>query len=81
MSANLENPAVATGLPNSKEGQCQRSTNYHRVVLTSHASKAMLNNMWTENFHIYKLDLEKAEEPKIKLPTFIGAWKKKNNSK
>ena len=24
MSENLENPSVATGLPNSKEGQCQR---------------------------------------------------------
>ena len=27
--------------------------------------------MWTENFQIFKLDLEKAEEPEIKLPTFI----------
>ena len=26
--------------------------------------------MWTENFQMYKLDLEKAEEPGIKLPTF-----------
>ena len=26
--------------------------------------------MWTENFQIYKLDLEKAEEPEIKLPPF-----------
>ena len=25
---------------------------------------------------MYKLDLEKAEEPKIKLQTFIGLWKK-----
>ena len=23
---------------------------------------------------MYKLDLEKAEEPEIKLPTFIGSW-------
>ena len=28
------------------------------------------------NFHIFKLDLEKAEEPEIKLPTFIGSSKK-----
>ena len=28
--------------------------------------------MWTENFQMYKLDLEKAEEPEIKLPTFVG---------
>ena len=25
--------------------------------------------MWTMNFQIFKLDLEKAEEPEIKLPT------------
>ena len=28
--------------------------------------------MWTEIFHMYKLDLEKAEEPEIKLPTSTG---------
>ena len=28
------------------------------------------------NFQIFKLDLEKAEEPEIKLPTSIGALKK-----
>ena len=25
--------------------------------------------MWTKNFQMYNLDLEKAEEPEIKLPT------------
>ena len=25
---------------------------------------------------MFKLDLEKTEEPEIKLPTFIGKWKK-----
>ena len=29
--------------------------------------------MWIENFQMYKLDLEKAEEPEIKLPTFTGS--------
>ena len=32
------------------------------------------------NFQIFKLDLEKAEEPEIKLPTFIGSWRKKGSS-
>ena len=31
------------------------------------------NSMWTENFQIYKLGLEKAEKPEIKLPTSIGS--------
>ena len=30
--------------------------------------------MWTENFQMLKLDLEKAEEPEIKLPTSFGSW-------
>ena len=37
--------------------------------------------MWTENFQMYKLDLEKAEEPEIKLPTFFGSLKKQENSR
>ena len=30
---------------------------------------------------MYKLDLEKAEEPEIKLPTFAGSYKKQGNSR
>ena len=30
---------------------------------------------------MYKLGLEKAEEPEIKLPTFVGSWRKQGNSK
>ena len=30
---------------------------------------------------MYKLDLEKAEEPEIKLPTFDGSWNKQGNSR
>ena len=38
--------------------------------------------MWTENFQMFKLDLEKAEEePEIKLPTFVGSSKKQESSR
>ena len=30
---------------------------------------------------MFKLNLEKAEEPEIKLPTSVGSWKKKQNSR
>ena len=33
------------------------------------------------NLQIYKLDLEKAEEPKVKLPTSTGSSKKQENSR
>ena len=35
--------------------------------------------MWTKNFQIFKLDLEKVEEPEIKLPTSVGSSKKQEN--
>ena len=37
--------------------------------------------MWTVNFQMFKLDLEKAEEPEIKLPTSVGSSKKQKNSR
>ena len=42
--------------------------------------------MLTMNFQMFKLDLEKAEEPEIKLPIFIekalnGSLKKQENSR
>ena len=36
--------------------------------------------MWTMNFQMFKLVLEKAEEPEIKLPTSAGSCKKQENS-
>ena len=36
-------------------------------------SKPGFNRMWTMKFQMFKLDLEKAEEPEIKLPTSIGS--------
>ena len=33
------------------------------------------------NFQMFKLDLEKAEEPEVKLPTFIGTLKKREFQK
>ena len=33
------------------------------------------------NFQMFKLDLEKAEEPEIKLPTSVGSLKKQDNSR
>ena len=37
--------------------------------------------MWTKNFQMFKLDLEKAEEPEIKLPTSMGSLKKQGRSR
>ena len=37
--------------------------------------------IWTVNFQMFKLDLEKAEEPEIKLPTSVGSSIKQESSR
>ena len=37
--------------------------------------------MWTKNFQMFKLNLEKGEEPEIKLPTSTGSSKKQESSR
>ena len=39
------------------------------------------SNIGTVNFLMFKLVLEKAEEPEIKLPTFSGSSKKQESSR
>ena len=51
---------------NPKERQCQRMFKlpYHTITLTFTCSKSFklcFSNMWTENFQMYKLGIEKAE--------------------
>ena len=93
MPANLENSAGATGLEkvsfhsNPKERQCQKMLQLlhnctHLIVKQcSKFSKPGFSNTWTVNFLIFKLVLEKAEEPEIKLPTSAGSWKKQESSR
>ena len=64
-------------------GSAKECSNYRTIAFISHASKVMLKtlqarlqqyvNQERENFQMFKLDLEKAEEPEIKLPTAVGS--------
>ena len=80
MQANLETSAVATGLekvvfiPIPKKGNAKECSNYHTLALMSHTSKVMLKILQARlqqyvNHELpnFKLVLEKAEEPEIKL--------------
>ena len=68
-------------------GNDKEYANYHIIALISHASKVMLKIIQgrlqqylnSELPQMYKLDLEKAEEPEIKLPTSAGSSKKQEN--
>ena len=58
------------------------------IALISQASKVMFkfskpgfNSMWTMNLQMFKLVLEKAEEPEIELPTSVGLSKKRVSEK
>ena len=57
-------------IPISKIGNAKGCSNYHTFALISHTSKGILkiskpgfNSTGTENFQMFKLNLEKAEEP------------------
>ena len=55
---------------------------FHMLARTfSKSFKLGFNSIWTENFQMFKLDLEKAEEPEIKLPISVGSQKKQENSR
>ena len=41
------------------------------VSLYPNSFKLGFNSTWIENFQMYNLDLEKAEEPEVKFPTFV----------
>ena len=61
----------------------QKLFNYQTITLISYASKAILKILQArlQQFQIFKLDLEKAEEPEIKLPTSIVSYKKQESSR
>ena len=95
MSANLENSAVAIGLEkvsfhsNPKERQCQKmSKSACTIAHISHASKVMLKILQARlqqyvnhELQMFKLVLEKAEEPETKLPISAGSSKKQEFQK
>ena len=62
-------------IPIPKKGNAKECLNYHIIALISHVSKVMFKILQA-NFQMFKLVLEKAEEPEIKLPTSSG-WLKK----
>ena len=75
-------------IPISKKGNAKECSKYHTVALISPASKIMLKILqariqqyMNQELTDTQLDLEKAEEPEIKLPTSNGSQKKQENSR
>ena len=75
-------------IPIPRKGNAKECSNYHTIALISHTSKVMLkiskacfNSTWTQNFQMFKLVLEKVEEPEIKFPTSVVSSKKQERSR
>ena len=75
-------------IPIPKKGNAKECSDYRTVSLISHASKVMLKILQArlqqyvnENFQMFKLVLEKAEEQEIKLPTSAESLKKQESSR
>ena len=93
MPANLENSAVATELEkvrfhSNPKGNAKECSNYYTIALISLANKVMLNVLQARlrqyvnhELPMFKLDLEKAEEPEIKLPASAGSLKEQESSR
>ena len=67
-------------IPIPKKGNAKEFSNYCTIALISHTSKVMLKILQARlqqyvnrEFHMFKLVLEKAQEPEIKLPTSAGS--------
>ena len=71
-------------IPIPTKGNAKECSNYHTIALISHASKVMLkilqasfSSTWTENFQMYEVDLEKAEESEINCQHSLDHRKRK----
>ena len=77
-------------IPIPKKGNAKEGSNYHNCTHLTR-SKVMLKllqarlqqyvNHEIPDWFYFKLVLEKAEEPEIKLPTSAGSWKKQESSR
>ena len=72
-------------IPIPKKGNAKEGSNYHTIALISHASKVMHKILQARlqqyMNQMFELDLEKAEEPEIKLSTSTESLKKQDSSR
>ena len=68
-------------MPKNAQTTTQLHSSHTLVKYCSKFSKPGFSNTWTRNFLMFKLVLEKAEEPEIKLPTSAGSSEKQESSR
>ena len=70
--------ALRKAMPKNAQTTTQLHSSHTLARKWSKFSKPGFNSSWTVNFQMFKLDLEKAEEPEIELPTSTGCWHRKS---
>ena len=68
-------------MPKNVQTTTQLHSSHMLAKECSKFSKPGFNSMWTMNFEMFKLDLEKIEEPEIKMPKSVGSSKKQEFQK
>ena len=68
-------------MPKNAQTTAQLHSSHTLVKYCLKFSKPGFSNMWTVNFQLFKLVLEKTEEPEIKLPTSTRSSKEQENSR
>ena len=68
-------------MPKNVQTTAQLCSFHLLVRLHSKSFKLGYRSTWTKNFQLDKLGFKEAEESDIKLPTFIGSWRKQRNSR
>ena len=68
-------------MPKNAQTTAQLHSSNTLTKQCSKFSKSGFNTMGTMNFQMFKLVLEKAKEPEIKLPTSAGSSKKQESSR
>ena len=68
-------------MPKNAQTTAQLRSSHTLAKQCSKFSKPGFNSMWTINFQMFKVALEKAEEPEIKLPASSGSSKKHESSR
>ena len=68
-------------MPKNAQTTAQLQSSHTLAKWCSKFSKTGFNSRWTMEFEMFKLDLEKAEEPEVKLPITIRSSKKQESSR
>ena len=68
-------------MPKNVQTTVQLHSLHILAKLCSKSFKLGFSSTWTVKFQMYKLDLEKAEEPEIKLSAFTGPSRKQGSSR